>query len=73
MSWTSTYNECFFNRNISNISSLLIPLDNVLTMPVKVQIEFHYHTKIQGSKNDKRKESDTFKDDSLMMKKYCVT
>ena len=44
-----------------------------LNMPVKVQIEFHYHTKIQGSKNDKRKESDTFKDDSPMMKKYCVT
>ena len=37
-------------------------------MPVKVQIEFHYRTKIQGSKTDKRKESDTFKDDSLMMK-----
>ena len=44
----------------------------LLTIPVKVQIEFHYHTKIQGSKNDKRKESDTFKDDSPMMKNIVL-
>ena len=41
-------------------------------MPVKVQIEFHYPTKIQGSKNDKRKETDTFKDDSPMMKNIVL-